>query len=333
MPSRVDLDGALNQVEERCRMWLAGELAEEGRAVPTKPCKCKIWYAPNGQSTPEELTEFPLAADHIDAERLRTKIESHLIPIVGPNPAGLLKIRVWEDGLASKPGVLVTRRLQPSLDFGSDAPNVKLLTRMYFRKEDQVERVVGLLEQSNAALATELASMAGAMATLATQRSVGSTGADLGSPWALLGAGAFFLIGYPLLKKQLGLRHDATIDQVAVGLYNMFDAVSARVTGKARPDEVPTATPPAGAADPAELERIKGLLAENYPEAAEELAAQAEPEPVPVDAPPSDDPQAEAMIRLLQTPEGREQVHTLARMAKGRGFDLWNALGIEPPAE
>ena len=321
MATPVDLSGVLAEVEDRCRAWLAGALKDVDRAPPVEPCVAKVWYRLPGSSTFEPLTELPIAAGKLDPHNLRERIEMEIVSVVGSSPSGYIRIRVWESKKASKPAVAVERKLMPVEGFDGD-PSLALTKHLLFRILERAEKSEALMQQHAAGLAASQAVLADAVAKLGTQRAVSSSAADLGSPWAWIGIAAM-IIGYPVVKRQLGLNPDATIDQVAIKLAKTFDEISKEVGRTPTvPGAHPAMAPPPGAAALIEDKGANGGNGGGLLDLPPELAHLA--------------PALEVLRH--PTPETIAELGRLEAKGKAMGYDLVDALtktgkGAEEPKD
>lgn len=232
MPTATDLPGFLEIFKDRLREWMSGELDDKGRPTPIGPCQIKVAYIPQGQAAPmpgwDKLTVA--GPDAIDVENIGDKIAAMVIDHVGANPSGHLQVRMWEDGKASKAGVDISRKLK-ALGEGGDS-SVAMLKALVYRALDRADASDALMQAHSADVMEMNVEQGKTIGVLATARTAGSVGADSAGLWNVLGLAAFVVM-LPSLKKALGLKPEASFDQVANRL--RLQAESLMITEKAKP--------------------------------------------------------------------------------------------------
>ena len=209
MAGKIDFQGFMDLVEEDLLAWFAGEKVEDedaptgkkSKPPPEKPCVLRAWYTLPGVASREEIAHIPFSPEAADAGNLRSQLEHEIGHKLGVDPPGVLRVKAYEDKNQSNAGVDLTRTLAPV-----EGPEViassRLLNRLRQQHQQGEQRAYTLLQLDNGILGQAVAALTSSNATLATQRATGSTAADLGTPWAILGLGAL-LMSYPVGKKIL----------------------------------------------------------------------------------------------------------------------------------
>ena len=309
MPTKTDLDGMMIECEDQLRAWYAGELTDRGRPVPVKACKAVVKHRGHGTSAFIELCKFAIAEGRGQAENIRERMEQEIIGELGLNPSGFLRIRIYENGRGANAAIKMERELDPLAGVHRDVSN-EMLERILRQERAKNETLILSMERQNIALGSHLASMSGHVVKLSSSRGVAASARDMGSIGSLIGLGGL-LLGYPIMKRRLGLTEGASMDEVAERLMGAFDDLSQKNGNTPLlPKDLPTLPVGAGP-EPRLLETSEGR---EIPEVLEYSLSG-------------------AVTELLQTEEGRAKFEALVAAAKMQGHDLAGLLGIESTSE
>lgn len=214
MSTRTDLTGALVGDEDNLTLRMSDFFAKHAG----KTLVINVRWTPIGGSAPEKLNDDPILVEKAAPAGVCNLVEAVSKVItgkLGPSPAGLLRVQGYVKGESGNPGKPLdfSRTLVPADLSGLGDPNLTLVRGQLDQALRQNSTLHTLLVQLASANAGSLGQLAQANAQLATVRAAASAGADAGTLGTLIGIGAVLVMA-PVIKRELGLPPNATLDQV-----------------------------------------------------------------------------------------------------------------------
>lgn len=251
MSTRSDLSAALfgeAGLADRITKYRAGELERWSPPPLEEPHVCKVWFRLGAEVQRVEVAEInvkPGFTGQAIAEEVARKVEQ----VYGGGPVGELQVCFYPAGQASAPPVKVVRRIIAP-DEVEGSPSVEFLRARLATSEQRQAELHGLIANLATAQLQTIHNQGTAIATLATARGGAAAAADVGGPWGLLALGGL-VIGYPMLRRTLGLKPDASLEEVIERVTDI-GARAYRQLGAEPTPPAPTLppAPPAGAAPP-----------------------------------------------------------------------------------
>lgn len=158
----------------------------------------------------------PLAVPGIRplCEELKSEIERQK----GLEPAGTLKIRIFESGRSADNAVDFTRKIRPAADAEGGTPlNAEMLVNRLMARNAHLEQIN---VEKDAHLATVISVLGNlsveqgkTIATLSTQRSVATTAGDMGGLTTIIGL-VVLSVSWPAIRSAFNLPKDASINHL-----------------------------------------------------------------------------------------------------------------------
>lgn len=108
--------------------WLVNGDAD-ARKAPELPAVVYARWKREGATSDEELARVVLSVLPEQASSIVNELEAQLLPKLGPNPVGILRVRANGKGNAAKPGLDMQRTLRPG-NFSTADPNVAYLRQV-----------------------------------------------------------------------------------------------------------------------------------------------------------------------------------------------------------
>lgn len=186
-------------------------------------------------------------------EELKAEVER----LLGNEPNGTLKVRMYESGRSQDNAVDFTRQIQPAGETpAGTVPNMETLNNRLLNRVQTLERINVEKDAqiaANSALLSQLAvAQTKTIETLATQRSVATTANDMGSLTTIIGLGVLALT-WPVVRSAFNLPKNASINDLLRLAQENTTAFMGRMTSllESPPEEhTPTSSPkPALTAD------------------------------------------------------------------------------------
>lgn len=252
MSTRSDLNAAMfgeGGLAERITKYRAGELDRWNPPPLEEPHVCKVWFRLGAEVQRVEVAEINVKPGFTGpsiAEAVAREVEK----VYGGGPVGELQVSFYPAGKGASPPVKVVRRIIAP-DEVEGSPSVEFLRARLATSEQRLAELHGLVVNVTSAQLQTIHAQGTAIATLATARGGAAAAADVGGPWGLLALGGL-VIGYPMLRRSLGLKPDASLEEVIERVTDI-GARAYRQIGAS--DPTPPPGPPAvpnGAAPPAD---------------------------------------------------------------------------------
>lgn len=283
------------------------------------PFQVEAHYWPPNASTHTTVSEFPIGdRAGLNVQNVMSKLHADITEVVGPAPIGRMRIRIWEDKRKSYP--LVKRIRTLTAPGAAQDITHQMLLRRVTQLESRDAEMFRIMSENNANAFLMAGKFAEELRQAATIRTATTAASDIGSVVAIVGLGVL-LLGLPAIKRMLKLPPDATMQDVYIAAQG---ALMRQGGGKVGGNPTPP-TPPASA--------LTGPTEDETPPEPD-----GDPPPLPDGGEAPDDayaPPAHAreLAAMLQTPEGVQRLEGLAMLAQAQGADVYELLGITPPAE
>ena len=207
MATRSNLGQALTDFEDRVRQWTGGELEKDGRPPPSKACTCRVVYTLPAASTHSEICKLGIAKGTLDPQNLRERIEREITDQLGTNPAGVITIRAWEDGNASRGSIEISRVLVPHGDTGDMSTD--LLKSLVFKFSTEHTQILQTMQLHSNSVMSMHAQTTQALAEVVAVKATAQSANEFGGVWGVVGL-VMLTVGYPLAQKALKLPKGST---------------------------------------------------------------------------------------------------------------------------